>query len=68
MKINNAKNVGDYIYLAGGRTNFGLGFNNEVWRSKNGSNWELVTASAPWDKRSYHIMVVHNDCIILMGG
>jgi hypothetical protein len=59
---------GDYIYLSGGRTTMGLGFSNEVWRSKNGTEWEKVTASAPWEKRAYHIMLVLNNCMVLMGG
>jgi len=61
-------NFGDYVYIAGGRSLFGIGFKNDVWRSKDGSDWELVTDNAPWAKRAYHIMVVHNNCIHLMGG
>ena len=28
---------GDYVYIAGGRGFYGVGFYNDVWRSKDGS-------------------------------
>jgi hypothetical protein len=33
---------GEYIYMAGGRGTYGLGFYNDVWRSLDGSDWEQV--------------------------
>jgi hypothetical protein len=57
-----------YIYMTGGRGTWGVGFYNDVWRSRNGSVWEQVTGNAPWGKRAYHIMLVHNDALFLIGG
>ena len=41
-----------YLYLLGGEFGF-VGFPppyfNDVWRTRDGINWELVTASAGWD-------------------
>lgn len=59
---------GNYIYMTGGRSNNGTHFNSDVWRSLNGTTWELVTQKAPWAPRAYHIMVNFNNCIYLMGG
>jgi hypothetical protein len=63
---------GGYIYLLGGERGFSCGFDitspcqpatatlyfNDVWRSKDGANWELVTDSAGWSPRPGHQCVV----------
>lgn len=59
---------GDYIYMAGGRGFFGLRFYNDVWRSKDGIQWEKVLENAPWAKRAYHIMLNLDECIFVLGG
>lgn len=60
-----------YMYLIGGEVGF-VGFPppyfNDVWRSRNGRDWELVTANAPWSSRPGHMCVVLQDHIVLFGG
>ncbi|HSQ70666.1 MAG TPA: hypothetical protein VLM41_11330 [Steroidobacteraceae bacterium] len=73
---------GGYIYLLGGERGFSCGFDpaspcqpatrtlyfNDVWRSKDGASWELVTASAGWSPRPGHQCVVLLDQIVCFGG
>ncbi len=41
----------------------------DVWRSRDGRQWELATANAPWDGRGLiHGSVVHDAEIYLIGG
>ena len=58
---------GGYIYLLGGEDGFLCDTNrpdrcppyfNDVWRSRDGANWELVTAAAAWPSRPGHQAVV----------
>ena len=41
---------------------------NDVWRTKDGANWELVTEDAEWSKRPGHQVVVAQDRLVLFGG
>ncbi len=41
---------------------------NDVWRSRDGANWELVTDSAPWAPRAGAVVVVKNGYMYLLGG
>ena len=41
---------------------------NDVWRTKDGVNWELVTADAGWAKRPGHQVVVAHNRFVLFGG
>jgi hypothetical protein len=41
---------------------------NDVWRTKDGENWELVTDDAGWEKRPGHQVVVAQDRLVLFGG
>lgn len=73
---------GGYIYLLGGERGFSCGFDptspcqpatatlyfNDVWRSRDGADWELVTASAGWSPRPGHQCVVLLDQIVCFGG
>ncbi len=73
---------GPYLYLLGGERGFSCGFDvaspcqpatatlyfNDVWRSKDGAEWELVTASAGWSPRPGHQCVVLLDQIVCFGG
>ncbi|MBS2213615.1 T9SS type A sorting domain-containing protein [Carboxylicivirga mesophila] len=67
----------DEIYVLGGSRNDDdavIGgppvriYYNDVWKSKNGSNWQLVTADAPWTARAGMRVVVKNGYMYLMGG
>ena len=73
---------GGYIYMLGGERGFSCGFDvtsscqpatatlyfNDVWRSKDGADWELVTDSAGWTPRPGHQCVVMLNQIVCFGG
>jgi hypothetical protein len=72
---------GGYIYLLGGERGFSCGFGpnpcqpatrtlyfNDVWRSRDGAAWELVTASAGWSPRPGHQCVELINQIVCFGG
>jgi len=65
----------DWIYLLGGEDGFVCAplpcappYFNDVWRTQDGANWELVTASAGWSPRPGHQCVVVLDQFICFGG
>jgi hypothetical protein len=70
-----------YIYLLGGERGFSCCFDpaspcqpatatlyyNDVWRSRDGASWQLVTASAGWSARPGHqCLVLINDNAFLV--
>jgi hypothetical protein len=65
-----------YIYLLGGEEGFLCQpvpscqppYFNDVWRTQDGANWELVTQSATWSPRPGHQALVLYDHIYLFGG
>ena len=65
-----------YIYLFGGEVGFicqpvpgcDPPYYNDVWRTQDGANWELVTADAGWSPRPGHQAHVLHDHIYLFGG
>ena len=66
-----------YIYLLGGEDGFLCDFGpggldcpyfNDVWRTKDGADWELVTAAADWTARPGHQCQVLQDTIVCFGG
>ena len=66
-----------YLYLLGGEYGFlctvgpaGLQcpYFNDVWRSRDGANWELVTAAAAWSARPGHQSQVLYGAIVVFGG
>ena len=67
---------GDYLYLLGGEQGFlcepepdcELPYFNDVWRSKNGADWELITAAAEWPARPGHQCGVIRDRFACFGG
>jgi N-acetylneuraminic acid mutarotase len=73
---------GGYLYVLGGERGFSCGFDpaspcqpatqtlyfNDVWRSKDGASWQLVTASAGWSPRPGHQCVVLINQIVCFGG
>jgi len=69
------------IYLLGGERGFTCGpvpapfcvperdlYFNDVWRTRNGKDWEQVTAAAGWSPRPGHQCVVALDQIVCFGG
>ncbi len=66
-----------YLYLLGGEDGFLCEFDmgslqcpyfNDVWRSRDGASWELVTAAAGWSPRPGHQCQVLLDTFICFGG
>jgi len=66
-----------YIYLLGGEDGFLCDpsrpdrcppYFNDVWRTRDGANWELVTPAAAWSARPGHQAVVLANEIYLFGG
>ena len=60
-----------YIYLLGGEfgfTGFPPPYFNDVWRTTNGADWELVTASADWSPRPGHQCQTLRGRIVCLGG
>jgi N-acetylneuraminic acid mutarotase len=66
-----------YMYLLGGEDAFECDperpdrcppYFNDVWRSENGKDWELVTDSAEWSPRPGHQCVVISDRFVCFGG
>lgn len=41
---------------------------NDVWSSKDGRTWELMTTSAPWPQRHRHGMAFLKGCAYIFGG
>ena len=66
----------DFIYLLGGEDGFTCEsggsrcppYFNDVWRTQDGADWELVVADADWVERPGHHAVVSGDDIVLFGG
>lgn len=65
-----------YIYMIGGEDGFICNqftprcppYYNDVWRTKDGATWELVTNAAPWTSRPGHQVVVAENSFVLFGG
>ena len=43
-------------------------YQNDVWSSEDGRNWQCVTSDAPWGPRALHYTVAFKDRIWVMGG
>lgn len=67
---------GGYLYLLGGEEGFICDplpfceppYFNDVWRTRDGEDWELVTDSAGWSPRPGHQCAVVLDRIVCFGG
>lgn len=64
-----------FMYLLGGEEGFICQpipcippYFNDVWRSRDGMNWELVTGEADWPARPGHEVAVVRDHFVLFGG
>jgi hypothetical protein len=64
------------MYLIGGEDGFTCEsgsdrcppYFNDVWRTRDGANWELVTEAAQWSPRPGHQCVVLKNHFVLFGG
>jgi hypothetical protein len=68
-----------HIYLLGGEKGFTCGFDpfcdperdlyfHDVWRTRDGKHWELVTPAAGWSARPGHQCVVAFNHVVCFGG
>jgi len=65
-----------YLYMIGGEDGFICNpftprcppYYNDVWRTKDGKTWEVVTAAAQWSPRPGHQVVVADNHFVLFGG
>lgn len=59
----------DKMWIIGGDVNQGH-YQNDVWNSSNGQQWQLVNPEkpVPWGPRALHYTVVHQDKIWVIGG
>jgi hypothetical protein len=60
------------MWLLGGSEDYYFGdersLKNDVWSSKDGRTWALVTGNAEWAPRAYHQAVVYDGKIWIFGG
>lgn len=61
---------GGYLWIMGGymRSEFAEIRLNDVWRSKDGTNWELVLRHAPWGYTDYGYLQEHKGQLYLFSG
>ena len=61
---------GGWLYMLGGEKGFTdpVDYFNDVWRTKNGKHWELVTDNAGWSPRPGHKCAVLANYFVCMGG
>jgi hypothetical protein len=65
--FNDDTGTGEKIYVIGGNINGGAS-KNDVWKSANGKDWELVTSSATFSARAGHQVVKFNNKLWVIGG
>lgn len=57
----------DQMWIVGGDVNQGH-YHFDVWNSRDGKNWSLVTDKVPWGPRALHYTLAFQDKIWVMGG
>lgn len=57
----------DELWMTGGMRSWDR-FHNDVWRSSNGTDWNLSTAAAAWPARRNHSLVVFDNKLWVIGG
>ena len=56
-----------WMYIVGGDANQGHHI-NDVWRSRDGIRWELVSANPPWAPRALHLTFTYRGKMYVVGG
>lgn len=56
------------LWVIGGGTYTVRSFNNDVWCSSNGVDWEQVAANAPWTPRQYHNVAAFDGKLWVIAG
>ncbi|KAJ1451240.1 hypothetical protein M885DRAFT_468602 [Pelagophyceae sp. CCMP2097] len=67
IDVNGTSN--ELLYLTGGYASWPAGHplwdeqraRNDVWRTADGANWELIASAAPWASRAWHSFVTWTD-------
>ncbi|MGW8324071.1 MAG: PKD domain-containing protein [Desulfobacterales bacterium] len=67
-RLMRAVSVGDYIYMTGGNTDAAGTRIAEVWRTKDGISWELLTDNPGWAARAAHGFVYYLNKFWVFGG
>ena len=57
----------DKMWIIGGDCNQHH-YQNDVWQSSDGKQWDLVTDNVPWAPRALHYTLVHQDKLWVIGG
>jgi hypothetical protein len=57
----------EHMWVIGGDVNQGH-YQNDIWCSKDGINWDNVSKDIPWLNRATHHTVVFNDKLWVLGG
>ena len=55
------------MFIIGGDANQGYHI-DDVWKSSDGANWELVNKNPPWAPRALHLSFSYNGYIYVVGG
>jgi hypothetical protein len=45
-----------------------ISYKNDVWRSRNGTTWELVSKSSPWEPRRWHNAISSSGLLWILNG
>jgi hypothetical protein len=56
------------MWVVGGGTYDVPVYQNDVWSSADGVNWDLVLASAPWSKRVFHNIITFDNKLWVIAG
>jgi len=57
----------DEMFIIGGDANQGYHI-NDIWKSRDGENWELVNSNPPFAPRALHLTFTYNGYIYVVGG
>ena len=58
---------GNFMYIVGGDANQGYHI-DDIWRSSDGINWELLSSNPPWAPRALHLTFTYKNKIYVVGG
>lgn len=59
--------MNDEMYIVGGDINQGH-YQADVWKSRDGMNWELVCSKVPWGPRCLHYTFILKNEMYILGG
>jgi hypothetical protein len=68
MMLNSCVDDNGNMWLLGGGRLWDRRCYNDVWKTADGINWELITASAPWKPRYWHNVAWFDNKLWVMNG